>query len=140
MKPNYTNLGFSIIMGPKLRMLVEQQLSDDLKAYGIIENQFKFDWSESCIEGHETAYLDGRVENFSGVNIFNEKDEHVAEGWMEFIHEPGYDFFVAYWEFLDVFELGREICIKDNAGIPLHVYNKIPENVRFNFKDGLLKS
>lgn len=127
-------------MGPNLRMLVEQQLSDDLKVYGIAGNQFKFDWSESCIEGHETPFLDGRVENFSGINVFNEKDEHIAEGWMEFLHEPTYDFFIAYWEFLDYFDSGNEIKIKDNVGIPLHIYKKIPENVRFNYKDGLLKS
>lgn len=126
-------------MGPKLRLLVEEQLIDELKMYGILENQFKFDWSESCIEGHETDYLDGRVENFSGINVFNEKDEHVAEGWMEFIHEPAYDYFIAYWEFLDYLDSGRERSIKDESGIPLHIYNKIPEEVSDNYKDVLLK-
>lgn len=140
MKPNYTDHGYSIIMGPKLRMLVEQQLCDDLKVYGIAGNQFKFDWSESCIEGHETAYLDGRVENFSGINVFNEKDEHIAEGWMEFIHEPACDFFITYWEFLDFIDSGKEINIKDNVGIPYHIYHKIPENIRSNYKAGLFKS
>ncbi|WP_180349995.1 hypothetical protein [Bacillus sp. D386] len=50
MKPNYTDLGFADKMGPKLRMLVEKQLCDDLRFYGITANEFKFDWSESCIE------------------------------------------------------------------------------------------
>ncbi|MFB5284678.1 hypothetical protein [Peribacillus sp. Hz7] len=139
MKPNYNYLGFSSIMGPKLRKLVEQQLCDDLKVYGIMGNKFKFDWSESCIEGHDTAYLDGEVENFSGINIFNEKDEHIAEGWMEFIHEPTYNFFIAYWEFLRFFDLGKEINIKDKVGIPLHIFNEIPENVRFKYKTEILK-
>lgn len=139
MKPDYKNLGFSSMMGPELRMVVEQQLYDDLKVYGIVGKQFKFDWSESCIEGRETTYLDGRVENFSGIHIFNEKDEHVAEGWMEFIHEPTYDFFIAYWEFLDSFDSGREINIKGNSGIPIHIYNRIPEKVRLSYKTELIK-
>lgn len=92
MKPNYNYLGPSSIMGPKLRMLVEQQLCDDLKVYGIMGNKYKFYWSESQVEGYDTVYLDGIVENFSGINVFNEKDEHIAEGWMEFIHEPTYNF------------------------------------------------
>ncbi|WP_404457922.1 hypothetical protein [Oceanobacillus kapialis] len=134
MKIYSPELGFSDIMGPKLRLIVEQQLSDDLKEYGIIAKQYKFDWSESCIEGHETNYLDGRVENFSGINVFNENDEQIAEGWMEFIHEPQYDFFITYWEYLDVYRMEKEISIKENSGIPSHVYTKIPECVRSSYK------
>lgn len=119
--------------------LVEQQLCNDLRVYGIMENKFKFDWSESCIEGHDTVYLDGEVENFSGINIFNEKDEHIADGWMEFIYEPTYEFFIAYWEFLRFFDLGKEINIKDKVGIPHHIFNEIPENVRFRYKAKILK-
>ncbi len=126
-------------MGPKLRRLVEQQLCDDMKVYGLTEDHYKFDWSESCIEGHDAVYLDGTVENFSGINVFNEKNEHIAEGWMEFIHEPAYNFFIAYWEFLSLYELGREIIIKDKAGIPLHIYNKIPENAQYRHQTELLK-
>ncbi|KRG13690.1 hypothetical protein ACA30_14405 [Virgibacillus soli] len=139
MQPNYTNMGCSMMMGPKLRLAVEQQLSDDLKEYGIIWNRFKFDWSDSCVEGHEATYLDGRIENFSGINVFNEKDEHIAEGWMEFIHEPRSAFFIAYWEFLDIFDSDKEIRIKDDVGILLHIYHKIPKNIRSNYKADVLK-
>ena len=34
-KPNYTNFGFASIMGPQLRKLVEDQLLNDIKYYGI---------------------------------------------------------------------------------------------------------
>lgn len=139
MKPNYNELGFSSMMGPELRIFVEQQLCNDLKVYGIIGNEFKFDWSESCIEGHDTAFLDGRVENFSGINVFNEEEEHIAEGWMEFIHEPTCNFFIAYWEFLRFFDSGKEVEIKGEVGIPIHIFKKIPENVRFKYKGKLLK-
>ncbi|WP_307338805.1 hypothetical protein [Metabacillus malikii] len=138
MKPNYTSLGFSDKMGPKLRKLIEHQLSKDIYAYGLIESQLKFDWSESCIEGHDTDYLDGTVENFSGINIFNEKDEHIAEGWMEFIHEPAFHFFIAYWEFIHIIEMGREVVIKDSVGIPPHIFKKIPKQLQAKYKDNLL--
>lgn len=127
-------------MGPKLRMLVEQQLIDDLKVYGIRGNKFKFDWSESCIEGHDTTYLDGEVENFSGINIFNEKDEVIAEGRMEFIHEPTYNFFIAYWEFLVFFELRKERLKIELESPTIYIFNKIPPKAHFKYKAELLKN
>lgn len=42
----------------------------------------------SCIEGDDAIYLDGVVENFSGINIFNEKDKHIAGGgWSLFTNQ-----------------------------------------------------
>lgn len=139
LKSNYTDLGYAEKMGPKLKMEVEKQLCDDLRMYGITANEFKFDWSDSCIEGDDANYLDGIVENFSGINVFNEKDKHIAEGWMEFIYEPTYNFFICYWEFLRFFGLGKVINIKDKVGIPLHIFNKIPEKVCFRYESEVLK-
>lgn len=93
----------------------------------------------SCIEGDDAIYLDGVVENFSGINIFNEKDKHIAGGWMEFIYEPTYNFFISYWGFLTYLDSGKEIEIKDKVGIPLHIFNQILENVRYRYKTELLK-
>lgn len=138
LKPSYTDLGYADKMGPKLRTLVEKQLSDDLGFYGLIASEFKFDWSECCIEGDDANYLDGVVENFSGINIFDEKDKHIAAGWMEFIYEPKYNFFICYWEFLAHFNLEKEIDIKDKVGIPLHIFNKIPINIRFKYEKELI--
>ncbi len=84
--------------------------------------------------GDDAAYLDGVVENFSGINIFDEKDKHIAEGWMEFIYEPTYNFFISYWEFLTHFNAGIEIDIKDRVGIPLHIFNIIPVPIRFKYE------
>ncbi|TYR78832.1 hypothetical protein FZC66_17540 [Priestia megaterium] len=139
MKPNYKELGWSDKMGPKLRALVEEQLIEDLRKYELIGNQFKFDWSESCIEGHDAVYLDGEVENFSGIKVFNEKDELIAEGWMKFIHEPAENFFIAYWEFLSFFEFGKARSMKDKVGIPLHIFKRIPKNSRFRYKDEVVE-
>ena len=131
-------LGFADKMGPGLKALVEKQLTDDLKVYGMTADLFHFDWSESCIEGHDTRLLDGEVENFSGIKVFNEYDNLIAEGWMEFIHEASYDFFMAYWEFLTLFEEEEETYIKETVGIPLHVFVKVPEDIRENFEEQLI--
>lgn len=51
----YYDRGMSGSMGPKLRRLVETQLIDDLKNYGLNNPNLKFDWSESCVEGHDAS-------------------------------------------------------------------------------------
>ncbi|WP_148630026.1 hypothetical protein [Bacillus sp. E214] len=88
MKPNYTDLGYADKMGPKLRMLVEKQLCDDLVFYGITANKFKFDWSESCIEGNDASYLDGVVENFRELIYLMKKITILQrDGWSLFMSQ-----------------------------------------------------
>ncbi|WP_026908913.1 hypothetical protein [Paucisalibacillus globulus] len=139
MKPNYKENGSSNSMGPKIKSLVEKQLVEDLTHYGIIESQYRFDWSESCIEGHDTEYLDGVVENFSGIKIFNQKDEYIAEGWMEYIHESSQNIFLVYWEFLNHYRSGKEIVIKESVGIPLHIFYKLPKKLQYKYQTEILK-
>lgn len=127
-KPNYTNLGLSSSMGPNLRIFVERQLADDLRNYGISLNQVKFDWSDSCIEGHDTYFLDGSLENFSGIAVFDVDDTLIAEGWMEFIHEQ--DFFLAYWEYVSTFNGNKKVSEKTDKGIPAHIWTKIPDGIK----------
>lgn len=55
MKPNYEQLSFSDCMGPSLRH-----------------------WSECCIEGNRLKYLDGEVEDFSGIRLFDSQDRLFA--------------------------------------------------------------
>jgi len=43
MKPNYKDLGLSTMMGKELRSLVEKQLKEDLRKYGVQKEQLKFD-------------------------------------------------------------------------------------------------
>lgn len=122
-KPNYTELGFSHTMGPKLRQLVEKQLLADLR----VAFDLRFDWSESCIEGNDTEYLDGSLENYSGIAVFDSKENLVAEGWMQFIHAG--KFFLVYWDYLTIMQSDKRVFDK-KAGIPNHVWEQIPVDIR----------
>ncbi len=130
-KPDYINLGLSTKMGPQLRFLVEKQLVDDLHFYSNELFQIKFDWSDSCIEGHGTEYLDGILDNFSGIWLFDVNDNFVAEGWLEFIHEP--NFFLVYWDHLE-FAAPRLGNGKLQFGIPPHIWQKIPDFLRWRYE------
>jgi hypothetical protein len=130
--PNYKDLGLSSSMGPQLRTFVERQLLADLTNYGISSNNLKFDWSDSCIEGHDTTYLDGKLENFSGIALYDAENNLVAEGWMDFIHEG--DFFLAYWDYLSIWQVDKKIFDKNKPGIPDHVWRQLPDDIRLNYK------
>lgn len=136
-KPNYTDFGLSNPMGPQLRTLVEKQLIADLASYGIASLNLKFDWSDSCIEGHDSSYLDGDLENYSGILVFDEHDDLVADGWMEFIHEGA--FFLVYWEYVTIWQNSKEIFDKAEAGIPDHVWIELPDSIKWNYEKERLK-
>jgi hypothetical protein len=127
-QPDYENFGDSEIMGKQLKQLVEDQLLKDLEFYGVRGVVLNFDWSESCIEGHRADYLDGFLENFSGITVFDKKDKLVADGWMEFILDP--EFFIAYWEFVTIWNETKIISKKEEVGIPEHVWQKIPTQIQ----------
>lgn len=127
-KPNYADLGFATTMGPKLRKVVEDQLVIDLRNYGVDNPELRFDWSESCIEGKCTDYLDGSIDRFSGISIFDSHDNIVAEGWMEFIQEG--DLFLVYWDTLSTFQVNKRIGGKQRPGIPDHIWAKIPDDIK----------
>lgn len=135
--PNYSNLGLASSMGPKLKQVVEEQLLSDLRNYYVDISGIKFDWSESCIEGKDTNYLDGSLENFSGITLFDTSDNLIAEGWMEFIHEG--DFFMVYWNYLTIIQ-GGKIIFDKKRGIPNHVWEKIPANIRHTYINDKLES
>ncbi len=131
---HYYDRGMSGSMGPKLRLLVETQLINDLKNYGIDNQNLKFDWSESCIEGHDTEYLDGEVENYSHIKIFDENDNIVVTyGWMNFIHED--DFFISYWYYLEVIINGEVKYEKDIPFIPNHIWEILPEKIKIKYNE-----
>lgn len=125
-------LGFSDCMGPKLRQFVESQLLLDLSRYASPKLTFhsdniRFNWSESCLEGHRTYWLDGEIENFSGVAIFDLNERLIAEGWMEFIEtETGLEVF---WWFL---EGGTDYDIKRKRTnqVPKHIWNRLSDELR----------
>jgi hypothetical protein len=128
MKPNYKDLGLSTPMGPRLRALVETHLINDILHYGVQKQNLKFDWSESCIEGHDTTYLDGQLENFSGISVFDDNDEPIADGWMEFIHRG--QFFIAYWDFLTIWDKDKIIFEKKGPNVPKHILMQIPDDLK----------
>ncbi len=139
-KPDYINLGLSSIMGPKLRLEVEAFLIKDLIHYGLKNTCVKFDWSQSCIEGHNCEILDGTLENFSGIRVFDQNDKIIAEGWMEYIavgwsnSNTQLSFFIAYWDNLVTFNPDTLPGGKDKFGIPLHIWEQIPSDLRWQFE------
>ena len=132
--PDSRNLGNARWLDEELRRLIERQLAEDLRHYGIRNENLRFDWSESVMEGHCDTYQGKDVESFSEIRVFDAENRPVAEGWMEYVLHG--DFFRAYWEFLDVFGQGRK---KDKPGIPPHVWKKIPPELRHHFRNEKMK-
>ena len=112
-------------MGPELRKLVETQLLAELHHYRLDKPNLKIDWSNSQVEGHSMAYLDGTIESYSGILVLDENNQIVADGWMEFILEG--DFFLAYWDHITTREGKKKLSEKQMPGIPKHVWKQIPE-------------
>jgi hypothetical protein len=125
-----TGLGYSDSMGPRLRAFVEEQLVADLRHYGVSRDDLTFDWSESCIEGHRMTHLDGAFENYSGVQVLGGGGEVVADGWMDFIEGGDGRPPVIFWNFLTLVEggLGREV--KNQPGLPQHVWQRLPDTIK----------
>ena len=130
MKPD--ELGFSDCMGPELRKFVEGQLFNDLETYlqsaeMVDLGSVRFDWSDSCVEGHRTHWLDGEIENFSGIAIFDHNQNRIVEGWMEFIEtEVG---LVVFWWYLTGGEF-HHIQSKNSNNVPKHIWEKLSAEVR----------
>ena len=135
--PNYEELGYSDKMGNRLRIEVERQLIDDLFFYKIDSVDLKFDWSESCIEGHRASFLEGVVENYSGITVFDNEDNVVAGGWMEFIKSG--DFFLVYWEFVKTWQHDIKLKEKKEVGIPSHIWKQLPDKLKAFHRDKRLK-
>lgn len=122
-------------MGKELRTEVERHLLADLKYYGINDNSLMFDWSESCIEGKCANYLDGSLDRYSGIKLFNNDNKFVAEGWMEFIYEKREGLFIVYWHFLDVMCDGNLVRAKEKPGMPDHIFNVLPRHLQQKYFD-----
>ncbi len=126
-------------MSRELRALVEQHLVADLAHYGICQPGLLFDWSESCIEGHDGKYLGSSLENYSGVAVFDANDNPVAEGWLEFVLEGW--FFLAYWEFLTTCDAaGQELAHKTTPGIPDHVWQQLPPHLHGTYRRARMRT
>lgn len=120
-------MGHARTMGPELQIEVERQLLKDITVYGYKDvKHLVIDWSESCIEGHLTYYLDGSVENFSGIRIWDQHKNLIGDGWIDFIHLEKENIFWVYWDLLEL----DEIKYKTDFGIPLHIWNKLPVHIQ----------
>ena len=117
-------------MGPRLRAEVQCQLVADLHHYGVPDQQLSFDWSETVPEGHLTQYLDGELENWSGILVRDEQGRCIAEGWLEFIHGGHGNPLFVFWDLLTVVETGIQRDAKHTAGIPRHIWNRLPDGSR----------
>lgn len=137
-RTNNRNFGASEIMGPLLRKFVESQLVEDLIHYKVFNSTLFFDWTNSCAEGHSTDYLDGILENFSYISVFDAHDILVAEGWIDFID----NFFdttsnkkvIVYWDLVTIFEGDIIIVDKSEPGIPEHIWETLDDTFREIYK------
>lgn len=125
------NLGFSDCMGPQLRDFVERQLLGDLCNYILPETRaslanLHLDWTDSCVEGHRTSWLDGEIENFSGIAIFDQDQNLIAEGWMDFIEtDTGLEVF--WWSLHGPALKSRS---EDVNKVPRHIWDRLSDEVR----------
>jgi hypothetical protein len=55
---------------------------------------------------------------------------------MDFIHEG--DFFLAYWDFVTVWQHNKKVFDKTKPGIPDHVWRQIPDKIQWNHKQDRL--
>lgn len=112
-------------MGPVLRDVVETQLARDLRNYRIYNEHVKFDWSQSYGGGRSFAYLDGKVENFNRVIVFDQDNNLLADGCIDFIANRF--FFLAYWDLVTTWKNGDIVKEKKDHGMPISVWRQLPE-------------
>jgi hypothetical protein len=117
-------------MGPDLLAYVEAQLLADLHHYGVAVAGLTFDWSNPCQEGHQTSYLDGRLEEMSDVAVLDDRGEPIAEGWIDFIHPSGDLPPVVFWLFLQLRVDGLWERVKRDPTIPLHMWERLPDRTK----------
>lgn len=143
MTPNYIDLGLSSPMSVELRKLVEEQLIVDLKYYDVKSDNLKFDWSNSCIEGHLSNHLNSSLENYSEIYVYDNSNNLIAEGWMDYINSSEYldksTFFITYWDNVIIWNNKEKLFEKLEFGIPNHIWEKIPENLKKFLKNDKLK-
>ena len=114
----------------KLQPVVEGQLLDDLRRYGVATEDLWLDWSDCCQEGHCTNALGEFLEDQSNVVARNQADEVVADGWMDFVHGGGANPLFVFWDFLTLHRAGVPVKVKEQTGIPEHIWEALPETTR----------
>jgi|GEM_PF-6461377 len=111
-------------MGVKLKELVESQLVKDLAHYKILKQSLSFDWSQSYGTGRNSTFLDGTIQNFARIILFDQSGNLVADGCMDFICNR--IFCVAYWDLVTTWREGNILCEKKEQGVPFHIWKQLP--------------
>ena len=109
-----------------LRDWIESQLTADLAHYNISETVI-FDWSQSYGTGRKVRYLDGTLENFSRIILFNKSGDLLADGCMDFIFGNGIA--ICYWDIVTVWKAGQMRDEKKEVGIPFHIWKQLPDGL-----------
>lgn len=130
-KPDYIDYGMSGNIGKNLRKEIERQLLLDLKVHKIENENLKIDWSESICEGDDEYYLDGYVDLYSGIRVYDANDKLiVVDGWMDYICEKSEDIFLVYWIMFDYYNNGQKFSFMNTEGLPYHINEKLPIYLR----------
>jgi hypothetical protein len=115
---------FHSSMGIKLKEVVETQLAKDLRNYRVENDSLSFDWSQSYGTGRQALYLDGIVQNFSRIIVFDKQGNLVADGCMDFICNR--IFCISYWDLVTTWTDGRILREKKEQGVPMHIWKQLP--------------
>ena len=113
-------------IGPRLGAEITRQLLQDLSHYGVTEPGISFDWSEACIEGHTSTYLDGEIQNYSSIGILDKSGRMIGYGWMDFVHEEESTPLFVYWDLLTI----GNARLKKDPGIPKHIWKRLPRSAQ----------
>ena len=114
-------------MGSTLKSFVEDQLLKDLLSYQVNVSGARFDWSQSYGCGKERKYLDGRLQNFSRIVVFQGDGSLLADGCMDFICNK--QTCLCYWDLITTWRNGRSVREKKEPGITFHIWNQLPLNL-----------
>lgn len=130
MSSDFYEVGLSSCMGPKLRYEVETQLLRDLLYYRIDIKNLSFDWSDSVMEGHCLNFMDGLIQNFSGISLYDNNQKLVADGWMDFIYDKKKGLLLVFWDQLELSEDGVIKTVRNFEGIPEHITQQLNDSLR----------
>lgn len=132
---NNESLGDADILGWNLQEEVERKLIDDLNFYRTDRDILHFDWSQSCLKGHNANVKGGIIENFSDISLIDYYGKVKFNGCIDFVfNEKNIYFFEVYWDFLK-----GDVIKKNKLGIPNHIWEKIPDKLKYNYKDLQMK-
>jgi hypothetical protein len=111
-------------MPAALNAWVEAQLIHDLRHYEIHQPALHIDWSQSYGSGRQAKFLDGKVQNFSRIIVFDENKTLVADGCMDFICNKFFG--ICYWDLVTTWKNDRILREKKETGVPFHIWRQLP--------------